>query len=63
LERRKPVLHVGNLETRRDCPDVRDVVRAYRLALQGGEVAEVYNICSERSVSIREVLKFLLDLS
>jgi GDP-4-dehydro-6-deoxy-D-mannose reductase len=63
LGRRKPILHVGNLEARRDFLDVRDVVRAYRLALQGGEVGEVYNICSERSVSIREVLKYLLDLS
>lgn len=63
LARRKPVLHVGNLEARRDFLDVRDVVRAYHLALQRGEVGEVYNICSERSVSIREVLKDLLDLS
>ncbi len=56
-------LHVGNLEAKRDFLDVRDVVRAYRLALQKGKVGEVYNICSQKSVTIREVLTVLLNLS
>ena len=56
-------LHVGNLEAQRDILDVRDVVRAYRLALQKGKVGEIYNICSQKSVTIREVLAVLLNLS
>lgn len=61
LGEREPILYVGNLEARRDFLDVRDVAHAYRLALQEGKVGEVYNICSGRSVTIREVLNLLLS--
>ena len=59
--RRAPVLHVGNLEARRDFTDVRDVARAYWLALSGGcEAGEVYNVCTGESRTIRETLDMLL---
>jgi len=58
-----PVITVGNLEAKRDFTDVRDMVRAYWLALQKGEPGEVYNICSGKAVSIQEVLDKLLRLS
>jgi GDP-4-dehydro-6-deoxy-D-mannose reductase len=58
-----PVLKVGNLNARRDFTDVRDMVRAYRLALEHGEPGEVYNIGSGQSHSIRELLDTLLSLS
>lgn len=54
--RQAPRLLHGNLEPRRDFTDVRDVVRAYWLALNDGEAGEVYNVGSGRAVSIREVL-------
>jgi GDP-4-dehydro-6-deoxy-D-mannose reductase len=60
---REPVMQVGNLDARRDFSDVRDIVRAYYLAISQGEAGEVYNLGAERSYSIREVLKALLDLS
>jgi len=60
---REPVLRVGNLSARRDFTDVRDVVRAYRLALEKGEPGEVYNIASGRSYAIREVVEILLGLA
>jgi GDP-4-dehydro-6-deoxy-D-mannose reductase len=42
----------GNLETRRDYTDVRDVVRAYRLAVEARTVgAPLFNVCSATSVS------------
>lgn len=63
LDNKEAELHVGNLEAKRDFLDVRDVVRAYRLALQKGKVGEVYNICSQKSVTIREILTFLLNFS
>ena len=48
---------VGNLATRRDYTDVRDVVRAYRLALEAPQVtAPMLNVCSGKSVSGRELL-------
>ena len=58
-----PVMYVGNLEASRDFSDVRDVVRAYYLALEKGKAGEVYNICSETSHTIREILDMLLAQS
>ncbi len=60
---REPVVRVGNLEALRDFTDVRDMVRAYWLALEHGEPGEVYNLCSGRGYTIRQVLDILLDLA
>jgi len=59
----EPVLKVGNLEARRDFTDVRDVVRAYWLALERGEPGEVYVIASGRAYRISEVANMLLSMS
>jgi GDP-4-dehydro-6-deoxy-D-mannose reductase len=61
--RREPVVRVGNLDAMRDFTDVRDMVRAYWLALERGEPGEVYNICSGRAYTIRGVLDILLSLT
>src|SRR5688500_3121244 len=58
-----PVIHVGNLEARRDFTDVRDMVRAYWLALEKCEGGEVYNICSGKAWRISEVLDLLLGMT
>lgn len=58
-----PVLYVGNLTAQRDFTDVRDMVRAYHLALERGIAGEVYNIGSERAISIRTVLELMLQYS
>ena len=58
---REPVIRVGNLEPRRDFTDVRDMVRAYWLALTQGVPGEAYNIGSGRAVSIAEMLDILVD--
>jgi len=58
-----PVLHVGNLEARRDFTDVRDIVRGYWLALERGEPGEVYNLCSGRDYAIRDVVEILLGFA
>lgn len=60
---KEPLMHVGNLDARRDFLDVRDVVRAYGLALAKRLVGGPYNVCSGRAVSIRDVLDVLLSLS
>jgi GDP-4-dehydro-6-deoxy-D-mannose reductase len=62
---RKPaVIHVGNLEARRDFTDVRDIVRGYWLALDGGcEPGEAYNICTGKDYSIQQVLDELIRMS
>lgn len=61
--RKKPVLHVGNLEAQRDFTDVRDMVRAYVMALEKCEPGEVYNICSGKAWTIQKVLDYLLGLT
>lgn len=61
--KKEPVIHVGNLEAKRDFTDVRDMVEAYWLALEKGEDGEVYNIGSGIARSMREVLEALLSLS
>ena len=60
---KKPVIEVGNLKAKRDFTDVRDMVRAYWLALNKGESGKVYNICSERAIQIKGLLNNLLELS
>ena len=58
-----PVLRVGNLASRRDFLDVRDVVRAYRLLLTRGRPGEAYNIASGRPVAVRDLLRELCRLA
>jgi GDP-4-dehydro-6-deoxy-D-mannose reductase len=60
---RPPVLQVGNLDAVRDYTDVRDVVRAYWALLERGEAGAVYNVCSGRGRSIRELLDILIAVS
>lgn len=57
------VIKVGNLNSYRDFTDVRDMVKAYLLALQEGVGGEVYNIGSGKLIKISEILKTLLLLS
>jgi GDP-4-dehydro-6-deoxy-D-mannose reductase len=57
------VIRVGNLDAQRDFTDVRDMVRAYWLAVTQATPGEVYNLASGRAVTIRELLDQLLALS
>jgi GDP-4-dehydro-6-deoxy-D-mannose reductase len=59
----EPVMKVGNLEAVRDFTDVRDIVRAYHLAVSQGEPGEVYNLASGRPQSVRGLLEMLLSHS
>jgi GDP-4-dehydro-6-deoxy-D-mannose reductase len=55
------VIRVGNLDAVRNYSDVRDVVRAYVLAIDAP--AGVYNVCSDATVSMGEVLARLVSLA
>lgn len=59
----EPMMKVGNLKSRKDFSDVRDVVRAYSLIMEKGEPGEVYNIGFGASVSVQEILDQLLSFS
>lgn len=50
---------VGNLASRRDFSDVRDVVRAYRLLSLFGKAGEVYNVASGHDESLAELAEYL----
>lgn len=56
-------MKVGNLNSYRDFTDVRDMVRAYLLALDRGVPGEIYNIGSGKPIQIRKLLEKLLSLS
>ena len=60
---KEPIIKAGNLEAKRDFTDVRDMARAYWLAVQKGKTGDVYNICSGKTVSIKEILDKLLNMS
>ena len=55
-----PILPVGNLETKRDFLDVRDVVRAYIDLSERGTPGEIYNVCSGVGTRMAEVLRQLV---
>lgn len=56
-------IKVGNLKAQRDFTDVRDMVRAYLLALEKGKPGEVYNLGSGKSIKINDILNKLILLS
>lgn len=56
-------LMVGNLDSIRDFTDVKDMVNAYIVLMNQGEVGEVYNIGSGQGWKIRQVLDMLLSYS
>ena len=56
-------MHVGNLDTRRDFLDVRDVATAYVALTERGRPGEIYNICSGHAVSVREILRELIGIA
>ena len=59
----EPVIYVGDLSSKRDFTDVRDMVRAYWLLLEKGRPGDVYNIGSGSTRTMREVLNLLLGMS
>jgi GDP-4-dehydro-6-deoxy-D-mannose reductase len=60
---RPPHIDVGDLSPVRDFLHVEDVVRGYRLLLDRAPSAAAYNVCSEKPLSIRDLLESLLTLS
>jgi GDP-4-dehydro-6-deoxy-D-mannose reductase len=57
----EPVIHVGNLDARRDVTDVRDVVRSYEAIVERGQPSRPYNVCSGCSYRIADLLQQLVS--
>jgi GDP-4-dehydro-6-deoxy-D-mannose reductase len=58
-----PKIGVGNLDSVRDFTDVRDAVRACRLAADRDHAGRVFHVCTGRETAISEVLDLLLAKS
>lgn len=54
-------MKVGNLHSWRDFTDVRDMVKAYLLALDKGVLGDVYNLGAGQAYQIEEILNLLLS--
>lgn len=59
----EPTIEVGDLTSKRDLTDVRDIVRAYWALLEVGEPGEAYNIGSGTTRSAQDVLDGYLALT
>lgn len=59
----EPTVLTGNLQVRRDFLDVRDVVRAYRVAVERARPGEVYNLSSGRGYLLSDLLAQLIGLA
>ena len=57
------VMHVGNLDSKRDFTDVHDMVQAYILAAEKCKNGEAYNLGTGVSYRIGDVLDKLIALS
>jgi len=55
-----PILKVGNIDVLRDFCDVRDVIRAFLFLMRDGRRGEIYNVCSDRAIALREIRDFLI---
>ncbi|PKL50524.1 MAG: hypothetical protein CVV39_01310 [Planctomycetes bacterium HGW-Planctomycetes-1] len=54
---------VGNISSRRDFVDVRDVASAFNILMSRGRPGEIYNVASGEDISIEEVIEKLTQIS
>ena len=59
----EPTVKVGDLTRQRDVTDVRDQVSALITLLEHGKSGEVYNVCSGRNISMKELLDKMIKIS
>jgi len=59
----KPLIKVGDLSARKDFTDVRDMVKAYVAAIELCPPGKIFNICSGKSRTIKEILDMLISIS
>ncbi|WJV23042.1 MULTISPECIES: GDP-mannose 4,6-dehydratase [Pseudomonas] len=58
-----PQVYVGDIDVTRDFLDVSDVVSAYLALLHSGIPGQIYNICSGKEQSIRNLIEQLADIA
>ncbi len=60
---RSSILNVSNLDGVRDFLDVRDICEALVLLCSKGKKGEIYNICSQKGIVMRELLAAMIAAS
>lgn len=63
FRRRAPVIELGNLDVWRDFSDVRAVAQAYSGLVAARPCGEVFNVCSGRAFSLRELVSIMEGLA
>lgn len=61
--KKEPILRVGNLDSKRDFTNVKDMIYAYFLAIEKGKYGDVYNIGTGISYKMSEILNKLISMS
>lgn len=61
--KRIPLIELGNIEIRREFMDIMDVVIAYKLAIEKSITPDIYNISSNKSHSLFEVIQLFKKLT
>ena len=56
-------IYAGNLNSKRDFLDTDEVIDAYWKIIISGEPNEIYNVCSGQSVSMKDILDYLIKVS
>jgi GDP-4-dehydro-6-deoxy-D-mannose reductase len=56
-------LELGNIDTRRDFLDVRDVVAAYRVLIDRGDPTKTYLAGAGRSLAVRDLIHVVVSLA
>ncbi len=56
------IVRVGNIKTKRAITDVRDIIRAFDLALEKATIGETYNLSGEKVYAIEEIITMLKKL-
>ena len=59
----EPLIYTGNIDVSRDIIDIRDMTRAFMLLMGSAESGSVYNICSGKVRTIRELIEQMIELA
>lgn len=57
------VIKVGNLSARRDFGHVKDLMRAYRMIVEGDDCNVIYNVGTGKAHSLENMLEYIVSLS
>jgi len=58
---KRNIIRVGNIDSKRDFLDIEDICSGLIAIAQKGKRGEIYNICSGSSISMKNILKMMID--